>query len=418
MEFAEVVGRVVVGGDDALVARLRVLEGRRREVEAETAVLLAELERRKTYRSDAHASMWGLLRSTVGWSDRECRERMRLAHLIERFADAGEALFDAQVSVANLVEVARAGANPRCGDGIDVVVGTLLNAAARLEFDDLKVVVRTWERTADADGAHRDAEASHVNRNAHVVVWDGVGHAAAQWGELDGLANREIFDQYVAAEWRTDWDATVERHGDAACTELMPRSDAQRRADAMTRIFADAAATAPGAKPPEPVVNIHLDHATFTDLMVEAELFPEHVTDPFERPEPLVTDRRCATDNGDPVDPHTVLRLMLEHHVRFVTADAAGIPTVWGDRQRLFTGKARQAVMSLSPRCTHPGCRVRARRSHADHTTEHARGGPTVPANGGPRCPRHNLIKNHGSTVHRDTHGHWHTYRPDGTEIC
>ena len=41
----------------------------------------------------------------------------------------------------------------------------------------------------------------------------------------------------------------------------------------------------------------------------------------------------------------------------------------------------------------------------------------TVPANGGPRCPRHNLIKNHGYTVHRDPTGRWHTYQPDGTEI-
>jgi hypothetical protein len=61
---------------------------------------------------------------------------------------------------------------------------------------------------------------------------------------------------------------------------------------------------------------------------------------------------------------------------------------------------------------------VRARRSQADHTTDYAQGGPTDPANGGPRCRRHNQIKNHGYTVHRDGRGNWHTYRPDGSEIC
>ena len=112
-----------------------------------------------------------------------------------------------------------------------------------------------------------------------------------------------------------------------------------------------------------------------------------------------------------------MLQLALEGYVRFVIHDDTGIPIRWGRRRRLFTGAARDAVLSLSSRCTHPGCRVRARRSQADHTLDYARGGPTDPANGNPRCPRHNRLKNHGYTVHRDRQGHWHTYRPDGTEI-
>jgi hypothetical protein len=32
-------------------------------------------------------------------------------------------------------------------------------------------------------------------------------------------------------------------------------------------------------------------------------------------------------------------------------------------------------------------------------------------------CPRHNRFKNRGYRTIRDPHGHWHTYRPDGTEI-
>jgi hypothetical protein len=32
-------------------------------------------------------------------------------------------------------------------------------------------------------------------------------------------------------------------------------------------------------------------------------------------------------------------------------------------------------------------------------------------------CSHHNLIKNRGYRTRRDSHGHWHTYRPDGTEI-
>lgn len=73
--------------------------------------------------------------------------------------------------------------------------------------------------------------------------------------------------------------------------------------------------------------------------------------------------------------------------------------------------------MSLSPRCTHPGCLVRTSRCQADHTIEHSKGGFTDPDNGGPKCLRHNLIKNTGYSVHRDRRGYWHTYRPDGSEV-
>lgn len=334
-EIVEVAG--AMGGLDhpALLARLRELEGRRRELEAETAVVLAELDDRQAHRVDGHASMWGLLRVVCGWSDRECRERMQLARLLARFPDAAETLHTAQASVANVVEIARAHANPRCGDEIDAVIGTLLTAATRLEHDDLKAAVRVWERTADVDGAHRDTETTHANRNAHVVVWDGVGHAAAQWGEIDGLANQEVFDRFVQTEWQADWDETVARHGDAACEALMPRTDAQRRADAMTRVFAAAASTAPGSRLAEPVVAVHVDWHTFSDVMTELELFPDRAVDPFEPRSALVTDRRCETGSGHPVDPVTAVQLAIEHHVRIVVHDDEGIPIRWGRTRRL-----------------------------------------------------------------------------------
>jgi hypothetical protein len=415
--FADVVAEV--GGRDvtSLLDRLVALEERRRRDEAEQAAVLAELDRRRAFSIDGHATMWGLLRSLVGWSDGECRTRMRTARLVAEFAEAGDLLDHGRAPVANIAEIARAHANPRCGHEIEQVVGTLFTEACRLEHDDLKRLVRQWEQLADVDGAHRDRAAHHAARTAQLAVWDGVGHLVAQWGEADALLNREIFEQYVQAEWHTDWELTVARHGDDACTALMPRSDAQRRADALTRIFADAASAPPGSTGPATVVNIHVDHDTFTDLLTSTELFPDHVRDPFEDRVPLVTDRRCCTMDGHVVDPDHAVRSMLEGYVRFVIHDEGGVPIRWGRRRRLFTGAARDAVMSLSPRCTHPGCRVRASRSEADHTVEHARGGGTDPDNGGPRCRRHNQMKNRGYTVHRDRSGRWHTYRPDGSEI-
>lgn len=168
--FSEVVDAVEGATDAGLLDRLGELECRRRVLAAEEAVVLAELERRKVFARDGHASMWGLLRAMVGWSDAECRSRMRIARLVAEFDDAGEWLHEEMVPVASITEIARGFANPRCGGEIESVLGTLLSEASRLEFDDLKKLVRHWERHADADGSHKDEVANHEARNAHLVV--------------------------------------------------------------------------------------------------------------------------------------------------------------------------------------------------------------------------------------------------------
>ena len=415
--YADVVDRVAGADDDLLLCRLKQLEEQRRALEAETALILAELDERKVYRHDQHATMWGLLRATLGWSDRECRRRMRIGRLVTAFTDAGEVLYDARASVANIAEIARGYANPRCGDQIEFELGTLLGSACRNEHDVVRRDVMRWEQLTDSAAAHDAAQRAHERRNAHFVNSVDSGEFAAQWGVVDGLANREVFDQFVQAEWEADWELTVLEFGDSASPILMPRTDAQRRADAASKIFQRAASAPPGSKPPKPVTVIHIDHHTAVDTMVEMQLLPGRGVDPFEQRPPIVTERRCETGDGDPIDPRTAIELAMQGHVRFAVANEQGIPITWGRQRRLFTGPARQAVMSLSSRCTHPGCRVRAGRSQADHTVEYSRGGLTDPANGGPQCRRHNNAKNEGFTVWRDPIGAWHTYRPDGTEI-
>ena len=415
--FSEVVERVTAADDAALLGELRELEGAARELEARRAVVLAELDRRKTYRRDEHASMWGLLRATLQWSDGDCRQAMQIARLVDEHPDVGETLFEHQASVANVAAIARVRANPRVGERVDEVIGGWLRRAEHTEYDEFSRSTRTWEQRQDAKHARQLTDAADDRRTA---IWGSNEHGgglAAEWGAVDAIANREILDQYLHAEWLADWEATVERYGDEASRLLMPRSDDQRRADALTRALHDAASREPGARAPEPVVNVHVDHGTYSDLLVEAELFPERDVDPFttiadER------DRMCRTDHGDPIDPHTVLQLMLLGHVRYVIRNEEGVPVRWGRKRRLFEGPARDAVRSMATRCTHPGCRVRLKRTQTDHTVDFARGGPTEPANGNPRCLRHNLSKNRGFTVWRDQSGAWHTYRPDGTEVA
>jgi hypothetical protein len=402
---------------DAQLRRLRENEARARFDEAERAVLLAQLEADATYKADGHASMYGLLRSALGWSDGECRTHMQIARLVDAYPDAGEALFEAWASIANIASIARAFANPRCGEAIDPAIGNMLTEAARLEHADFRHIPERWQLLNDpgTSSEHSDAD---DNRSSHFGLAGGKGTLGCEWGALDAARNREVYDKFCEAEFEADWAWTVEQYGDKASTALMPRTAAQRAADAVTAIFQRAAATARGAKPPKPVGVVHVDWQTYRDWMVEAGLFPERfATDPFDDPAPLVSRLRCETGDGTLISPDHVMRVLLEGYVRFVIHNDEGVPIHWGRQRRMFEGAARDAVMCLAPRCTHPGCAVRGHRNQSDHLKPWSEGGETSPDNGAPRCPRHNRLRNHGYTVHRDSSGHWHTYRPDGTEI-
>jgi hypothetical protein len=357
-----------------------------------------------------------MLRSMLGWSEAECRQRVRLARLIADHPTAGESLFEATAPVANIAEIAAAHANPRCREELEPVLGVLLTEADRKEHHDFRLDVRRWVMLTDPLTRRRHAKA-HARRTANFRIGKVAGSLHCEWGTFDAARNQEIFDRFYNAEFEADWAKTVELHGDQACSELMPRTAQQRAADAITAIFQRAASVPADSKTPATMVNIHVDWHTYQTWMIERHLFPEQHVDPFEDPTPLVTRLRCQTGDGVLVDPDTVMRHILQGHIRFVALDETGIPIKWGRRRRLFEGAARQAVIALSPRCTHPGCRVRAGRSQGDHLVAWADGGETCPDNGGPRCNAHNRLRNRGYASSRDRRGNWHTFRPDGSEI-
>jgi hypothetical protein len=415
--FAELTARASAMSDAELEYRMRENDAVHRRWASTNSVLIAEAERRKSYRPDGHATMFGQLRSTLHWSEAECRDATQLARLVEAYPDVGESLFETWLSVANAVALAKVHANPNCAQPLESRIGELLNDATRSENHDLKLRLHTFVLRHDRRERRRHALAD-ARRGGYLKIGEHGGTLVCNWGAFDADRNRQVLEKQLEVEFEADWAITEQQHGDLACESLMPRTRQQRFADAVTAIFQRSAAAPPGSKPPQPVGNIHLDWTSYCDLMTEHSLFPERHVDPFEDPTPLISKMRCDTSDGAPIDPDTALRVILEGLVRFVIHDDEGVPIRWGRAKRLFTGAAREAVMSLSHRCTHPGCRVPAGRCQADHLVDWQRGGQTRPDNGGPRCGRHNRMRNKGYSVERDRLGNWHTYRPDGTEIC
>ncbi len=199
---------------------------------------------------------------------------------------------------------------------------------------------------------------------------------------------------------------------------MLPRTDAQRRWDALHHVFLDAAGTPADAQAPEPLVNIVMDAVTFETTLARMRLIELQHRGPMRVIDDLPLDQwRCETTTGTLVDPVAAVVAALHGHVRRVVFDSAGNVTDLGRRRRLFSGAAREAVQLQASRCIWPDCTIPAGRCQSDHLTDWQHDGPTRPDNGAPLWARHNRWKNHGYRVSRDADGTWHTRRPDGTEI-
>jgi len=276
--------------------------------------------------------------------------------------------------------------------------------------------VREWERLVDADGARQSADEAHENRNAKLSRVFDTMYLDGRLGTAQGVQLEAIWQHFIDAEFTRDWDDAKTIYGDNTCVAVLARTDRQRRADALIAM-AQAAATAPiDGKPIEPTVNILIDQHTFeTQLAEMAGGTPPTEPDPGAR-------RICATIDGTPIDPRDTITAAVVGHVRRVVVGSDGVIINLGRKRRCFTGSSRVAAMLQAGldhrgRCSWPGCRTR--RIQIDHGEEWvADGGNTDVINSGPKCEFHNKWKSTGRYVtRRDTHGHWHTYRPDGTEL-
>ncbi len=408
---AEVAGLDAAG----LAARLVELEHERRRVEAEVAVVVAEAHRRGAYRVDGHRSVRGWVAALTRCSDARSRQVQRLGRLVRPVPQVVARLHEGSIGVDQAAELARAGANQRCGDQFVEVAEVLVAQAATLPFHDFRTCVRRWEMLADADGAWRDHEVAEAQRTASVVNLDGVCHLSARGAGAKGAVMAEIFARFVDAEFRTDCDEARARYGSDVPAALLARTDAQRRFDALYEIFLAAAAAPPDAVAPGPVVNIAVDLVTFETHLARRRLLGR-VDPPAPAGSPV--GRRCETVEGTLVHPDVAVDAALVGHVRRVVFDSPSSVVDLGHRRRLFTGAARDAALLQSARCIHDGCPVSGHRCQVDHLTPWGEGGATDADNGGPKCHHHNqFARRHGYRTRRHPDGTWHTYRPDGTEI-
>ena len=380
----------------------------RRRLDALQAELFDSIDERCLHVADGHASTKVMMRHVGGLSRSEAAARHKTSRMLRALPQVAAAYRAGQIGTDHVRTLARVHANPRVRDAMEQRQVAFLKHACEAHHR-FEKRVRRWERLVDDDGPTPPADPAHDNRNATILQnFNGSWNFAGSSGSIQGATMREIHDQYVKAETEADWREARAEYGDGASAEHLARSASQRRADALFRIFTDAASNRDSAVPPGYTHNVVWSEETFNEYLRRAA---------GGTPRPIDPDNFvCHTLDGHDLDPNEAIASAFVSRVRRVVADARGTVIDLGEA-RFFTGSSRHAVKLQSSECVWPGCDVPSSMCEADHLREHARTGRTHPGNGAPLCGKHNRWKQKGFTIWRASDGTWHTVRPDGTEV-
>ena len=397
--------------DRDAVSWITELESLGRRVAAAQTGLLEAIDRDGLFAPDGHASAKVMVRHHAKLSEGEARARTRTVDACRDLPAVAEAWKAGRVGIAQMRVIGEVHANPRVRPAVEARQQRLLDDARRMSARRFSQTTRAWARLVDQDGPQPAAERCHERRDAKLIPdpFDTSWSLSGSFGSMQGAEMREIFDHYLEAEFRADWAAAKDLVGDGVTKADLERTDAQRRADALHRLFRDAAAAPEGAVPPGFVHNIHWSAESYEELLASIE------GNRAPRPDP--DHHMCRTPDGFDLDPTEAATNSLLFSFRRTVVDAKGVVIDLG-RARRFTGSARTAASGPHQRCVWPGCWVPVSSCEIDHLTEFAKGGTTEPNNGAPLCGRHNRWKQRGFSVHREPDGTWRLTRPDGTRAA
>lgn len=413
----------------ALEGALVEIERARRVVEAAMTEVLDVADQRGVWRVDGHRGVRNWALALTGVSPAEASRRCSLMRATRQLSELRERLWAGEVGVCQARELARTYANPRVRERLSHAEALLVRIARRRCFDDFHQRLGRWSAVADPGAAAQTHDQVHARRRAWLRVTPAGVTLGGHGGTAQGAHMLEVFGAYAAAEFELDWVTARERFGESVTPEMLDRTHEQRQFDALWAIFA-AAATRPhpelGRPLGIPTVDIIVDQQTFEEHLLQSVGVPDPATSSpvtsgpaaTANAEPVTVDvfeRRCETSRGLPIDPRAAVAAAVLGRVRRVVYDSSGVVIDLGRSRRLFTGSSREAVWLQGRQCLWPGCGLDA--DEQDHNEGWGRGGDTSPGNGGPACGRHNLWKERGYLVWRESDGTWRVVRPDGSPL-
>jgi hypothetical protein len=342
--------------DRALVEELGRVRRVIARLEAQSAELVGEAERRGIPQSDGFGSATAWLIALTGDSPAVCRSRVAVARALREMPATREAFAAGELSEPRVRLLVSA-----CQFAPEVFArdeGLLVQQARTLPARVFPLTVAHWRRLADMDGALADTERAFERRRLHI---------SATWGgmvRLDGNLDPESGALVITA--------LASLAEPQALNPEDRRTPAQRRADALAEICRRHLDTSDrprvGGEKPHLTVTISIDQLTSSGL----------------------TD----LDTGL-ITLETVRRLACDATLTPIVTGKSGQPLTAGHCSRVVPPAVRRLLHQRDQHCTHPGCTIPARWCDAHHVVHWADGGETRAHNLQLLCRRHHRMAHH-----------------------
>jgi hypothetical protein len=272
--------------------------------------------------------------------------------------------------------------NERTADLFDRDEELLIKQAKELTVDETAKLARYWQINADSDGPEPDDDKQSARFSPS---YDGHWKLDANLNPEGGMIFGSALDQIMQDLYRAETAG-----GEPA------RSAAQRRADALIEMARRATAARADQPAARPLVIVK------TDL--------EAVESRAGRP--------AETDNGTPVSPQTLQRLLCDANVCRVVINGESVVLDVGRDSRTATAAQRRALLVRDGGCAFPGCDRPPGWCEAHHIVWWEHDGTTDLLNLCLLCSHHHHAIHKGRfSVSREPEGGLTFTRADGTIV-
>ena len=341
---------------DAAADALGVVTQLRSRLDAYEAAVTSRLRRLHSKGESAPAA--DVHTRCGGVSSREAATKERRSEALDRAPSLAERLASGEATSAHADALADAAAklDDATRDALFDQESALAHDATRSTPEEFGRICRDLVRVLERDqGISRDRRQRHATRLTKHVDRDGMFVLNARMHPELGNAVFNAIDAETSALVKAGSDRSADRSGVAAeaLGSLVVGGHQQRR-------------------PAEAEIRLHVDVTTIVD-----------------GPHPGSV---CEYDNGEPVLPSTVRRLLCNGRIVPIIVDTDGVVLDAGREQRLANRHQRRALRAMYPTCAFPGCDVTFERCEIHHVHPFEHGGLTNLSDLLPLCCRHHHV--------------------------
>jgi Domain of unknown function (DUF222) len=247
--------------------------------------------------------------------------------------------------------------------------GLLVKQAKKLRFGEFVRVAAYFEQMADPDGADASEEERRSRRDVYLgQSIDGMWLGGMTLDPISGTIVSRVLSRIEREFFEADWAEAKERLGREPKPHELPRTSAQRRADALVEMAIRSETAPADGRRPEPLFSVLVGL-------------------------PKLLERMCQLEEGGPIAPGALFPWMESAYFERALF-TPGTRLEISIQSRLFTGATRRAIELRDRQCTHEFCEEPAVNCQVDHIKMYSHGGLTTQENGRLLCAFHNRLRN------------------------